>query len=655
MKLDTSFSLLNNYKVPTIIISVISLVFMIFHANDAFFGIKGWNEGHYSYSATSLFSASNPIAIQMWNNNGILFWVPPMFIWSLFLVFYFFGIGELQARLFIIFLSFITLIFVFLIGKKLFNEKIGYLSVLLVVSDPLFLIYGRNVQTDALMMLFVLAAIYFYLFVPDTNETPNKRIFYYILSLLFSSLALFTKQPGGMVILFVIIYEFFSYIENNSKKVKLILSRVVLYVIITIIPLISWALLGYIYYQPDFVKYFIDQGGTYVRNQDFLGFIFNQQTLSSTSFILAFVGLVAVLSFRSNLLNTLKNSPKEKLRIIYIGLGLTVISFVFALFFNPSPLNPPFYVKFLPYGTMFSRTIVTLGVFLPIMVISICILVFILLYKQQFVEFVRTKKNEAIIYFLIYLTFVFALAFHPSNHVYYFFPLMFFLGIGCAMILINNGPKDNETFLLKSYLLFAFCFFCIYFVTIFSIKFLLITDGIMFIFVGFILLIFYFGLKRNNLFILKVEKKLEKLVKSRNQKEILFIISIVVLSSFVSTVPYMIGSKYDYNYYRDSSQIIAKNNIDVVVLPVIPDPSIYFYFSHFHLFYLIDNLSLSQVSSIPHFVVLAAYANATRMSNLLQQFNYPISQEIVVNRTFSLLGINLIFQHELILFFINKN
>ena len=114
---------------------------MLFHINDAYTGNHRCNEAHYAYAAISIFTAPNPLAIKIWNNHGYLFWVPFCFVWCLYIFFYIFGIGDVQVKLFIILVSCISALFVFLIGKKLFNKKVGYFSFLLLLTDPIFFLF----------------------------------------------------------------------------------------------------------------------------------------------------------------------------------------------------------------------------------------------------------------------------------------------------------------------------------------------------------------------------------------------------------------------------------------------------------------------------------------------------------------------------------
>lgn len=126
-----------------------------------------------------------------------VFW-PASFFHILMAIFYkmfsVFGEGAaiFGAQLVTPILAGFTLLFNYLIVTRLFNKKIGFYSTLFLTFLPAHLYFSTLAYTDMALMLFVLAAIYFAL---------EKR---YLLSGLFSAIAMLTKYTGIVAILIIV-------------------------------------------------------------------------------------------------------------------------------------------------------------------------------------------------------------------------------------------------------------------------------------------------------------------------------------------------------------------------------------------------------------------------------------------------------------------
>jgi len=73
-----------------------------------------------------------------------------------------FGWGITEGRAFNLTLAIIVLLLVFLIGRKLFDWRVGIIAVLLIVCDVFFLERSRFLRNDYSAVMFALAAFYFY-------------------------------------------------------------------------------------------------------------------------------------------------------------------------------------------------------------------------------------------------------------------------------------------------------------------------------------------------------------------------------------------------------------------------------------------------------------------------------------------------------------
>ncbi|MAH48167.1 hypothetical protein CMI37_20255 [Candidatus Pacearchaeota archaeon] len=109
---------------------------------------------------------------------------PPVFFLFLALSFFLFGVSSVVAHLSIIVLSGLAIFFSYLIGKTLFNEKVGIISSLFFITSPLFLAQSSIAQItmmETAMFLmsfyFLISRKYFPLFIFSSLLVLTKEIF----------------------------------------------------------------------------------------------------------------------------------------------------------------------------------------------------------------------------------------------------------------------------------------------------------------------------------------------------------------------------------------------------------------------------------------------------------------------------------------------
>ncbi|MBA7579029.1 Undecaprenyl phosphate-alpha-4-amino-4-deoxy-L-arabinose arabinosyl transferase [subsurface metagenome] len=120
----------------------------------------------------------------------------------------------LAGRFIVVLLSLLTVLFVYLIGKKLYNEKVGLLSSLFLAVTPLFVIQSHYIKPDIPMVFWVTLSFYFALFIIET-----KRLKYYILSGVAAGLAMGSKYPGILALIPVIMAHFITQGASFKKTV----------------------------------------------------------------------------------------------------------------------------------------------------------------------------------------------------------------------------------------------------------------------------------------------------------------------------------------------------------------------------------------------------------------------------------------------------
>lgn len=164
------------------------------------------------------------------------FWAPPLFhIVSAFayIVFNAFGqnAAEFAVKLITPIFGSLTLIFSFLVSKKLFNEKTAFYSVIFLAFIPLSLNYSIFSYVEGLLTLLSVLSVYFAL---------NNKVF---ISAITAGLAILTKYNGIFIlpVLFYIIYI------NNRKNKQLLYKNLLLLSIISIAIGSIWFVRNWIY------------------------------------------------------------------------------------------------------------------------------------------------------------------------------------------------------------------------------------------------------------------------------------------------------------------------------------------------------------------------------------------------------------------------
>ena len=121
---------------------------------------------------------------------------PPLFYWCLEGSFKVLGVSPMAARLIPALCGFLGVILTFFFCRRVFNEKIAYISTIVVGTSALYLGMSKAVLTDIMLSVLVTAAFYaFYLWFLE-----RKQSYLYGLALA-AALAVLTKGPIAIVIL----------------------------------------------------------------------------------------------------------------------------------------------------------------------------------------------------------------------------------------------------------------------------------------------------------------------------------------------------------------------------------------------------------------------------------------------------------------------
>ncbi|MFH1317224.1 MAG: glycosyltransferase family 39 protein [Candidatus Woesearchaeota archaeon] len=142
------------------------------------------------------------------------FWAPPVFhitAAGFYKVFDVFNAGELGMNLVSALFGSLSLILIYLIAKRLFDEKIAFFSLVFLSFIPIHMYYSALAHTEATLTFFVLLSIYLML--------KNKVV----ASSIFAGIAILTKYNG----LFVVPVLLAILCINNKDKIVFVRNAVV--------------------------------------------------------------------------------------------------------------------------------------------------------------------------------------------------------------------------------------------------------------------------------------------------------------------------------------------------------------------------------------------------------------------------------------------
>ena len=122
----------------------------------------------------------------------------------------------LAGRYIVVLFALLTVLFVYLIGKRLYNERVGLLSSLFLAVTPLFVIQSHYIKPDIPLVFWITLSFYFALSIMET-----RKLKYYILSGIAAGLAMGSKYPGVLAIFPIIVAHFIA--QGGLKKNRLLL------------------------------------------------------------------------------------------------------------------------------------------------------------------------------------------------------------------------------------------------------------------------------------------------------------------------------------------------------------------------------------------------------------------------------------------------
>ncbi len=194
----------------------------------------------------------NPIVnmdYDRWDRYYIWLHKQPLFLWQIALSFKLFGVSEFSLRLPDIVLGAILIFITYRSGKLLVNQRVGYISGILLISTIyiLELISGRQEleHNDFSFLVYVSLSIWSFI----EYHYSKKKIWIYLIGL-FSGMAILCKWLVGLLV-----YLGWFILRMMQKKIKLSENKdVLISLLVTIFVSLPWQILTFIWYPQEAIN-----------------------------------------------------------------------------------------------------------------------------------------------------------------------------------------------------------------------------------------------------------------------------------------------------------------------------------------------------------------------------------------------------------------
>lgn len=222
-------------------VAVLGLAAVTFLANIDNFPLRNWDEAWYAEIIKNMATGQYGHLVSFWNGQ-YHFDKPPLYFWLSLPFFKIFGPGEWQARIVSATAAILATFFVYLISRRIFNQRIAILSVVIFLTLGQVVIRFAHGNLDALAVCLILATVYFYI-------TSSKLLL--PLSAILLALTYIAKGwiLGLVPILALFLFEYFL-LSRNFKKVLLV-------VFISVLLVSPYYVLGYRTFGQEFVRWYL--------------------------------------------------------------------------------------------------------------------------------------------------------------------------------------------------------------------------------------------------------------------------------------------------------------------------------------------------------------------------------------------------------------
>ncbi len=185
------------------VVAALSLGLRLYRAGDAFGGFHSYNEAWYSILATN-YTGLKSFLFPTSFFGTVDYNVSPFLSYLLYFAMKIAGRNEGVLRFVPILFSVMTLPLLYAFGARYIGRFAGLCAAAFYGFVPVSMVVGRNVQTDAAYVFFMLASLMVYLSAKDAGRRGKARMF--VAGLLFG-IAFMTKQFAVLLLPAVFIWE----------------------------------------------------------------------------------------------------------------------------------------------------------------------------------------------------------------------------------------------------------------------------------------------------------------------------------------------------------------------------------------------------------------------------------------------------------------
>ena len=178
-----------------------------------------WDEINFAECAREMIVSNDYLNVQI---NFLPFWEkPPLFIWMQVLSMKAFGVNEFAARFPNAVIGIVSLLFIFNIGRKLFDSRFGLWWVVVYAGSILPHFYFRSGIIDPLFNLLIFVAIWFFIKLHMAEEmiSAKRRFVFSSLWGVFTGLAILTKGPTALLIIGLVVA--IAYVPDLLRLLKI--------------------------------------------------------------------------------------------------------------------------------------------------------------------------------------------------------------------------------------------------------------------------------------------------------------------------------------------------------------------------------------------------------------------------------------------------
>lgn len=190
---------------------------VVYYANLGSGVLWAADEQAYSQIAYYMIKSGDFLNLHAYGYLAIWTGKPPLLMWLISLSYQVFGVTNFAARFFNPIFGVLALLFVYYLGKKLFNSAVGFLSVIVLGTFSTFYLFATHAMTDVLLTCLILVSLYFFVL----SQDGKAATWYAPLSGVFFGLAFLTKQSGAILIPIILII----YLILTQRSLKSIITK----------------------------------------------------------------------------------------------------------------------------------------------------------------------------------------------------------------------------------------------------------------------------------------------------------------------------------------------------------------------------------------------------------------------------------------------